>query len=373
MPSSVKIDVDANAQDAKREFDKLAENVENLDRTFGTVFGQIGMKMRGFAADFALQVGGTFVRDVVDRWMELDQIQNTIDRNFGPDTLSDLRKWADESANIFGEGEDKILGRLGRVAEKLDLDGQDPANTAMLQGIGELAGVIQLYSPDIDDLNEAFEAVTNYLATGEGGPLEDALGDLSEETGTLAGRFDLLMEKMDPAFQALDDGAFQNQEKINELKAAYDELLTKMAEILIEAEPVFTAVADFVLIVVGAVGEAVAAFQTMWEWIGKIGDAAIATANLIPGVDIASGHVGRGASDLTGELFNSPAARDPGPGTAFRPRNPGGSVPTNAIRGGSLTINQTVQPGADAAAAGRQIVDAIEAYERTNGATWRGG
>jgi hypothetical protein len=58
----------------------------------------------------------------------------------------------------------------------------------------------------------------------------------------------------------------------------------------------------------------------------------------------------------------------------FVPGSSGRIIPNNQLGGGSSTYNVTVNvsAGSHPAQVGSAVVDAIKAYERSNGSSWRG-
>lgn len=225
MPSKVKIDIEADGSDARREFEQMSQQVQGLQDTLTTFAGQAKMQLANFAADAAIQLGQKFASDVGDRILQVDAWGETIKRNFGDN--QDIQQWAADLEGIFGQGSDSILNTVGKVAEKLDLDGKDPQDLGMIKGIGELAGAISLYAPEIDDV---FTELSNFLATGEAGQLEDYFGDLGAAGETMAERLGAITLAAEPAFEALESGAYDTQIAMGELKAAYDNGVTAVAE-----------------------------------------------------------------------------------------------------------------------------------------------
>ena len=412
--SSVNVNITADARPATAEFERLEDKIGSLEKTFTTVSGQMKQAVSGFVADSAMELGQKFAGDVFAAAGEYELMAFKAEKAFD-DQIGEARKFADEMGGLFGLGPESVMTLMSDAAFKLDEEGWTP----VIADIAELAGVLSGFYPQLGSAAEVMQELTQGLATGEWGQLEDYLGnmeDITAETMTLGEMTDALKDKSVEAYNAMDAGALDAKMQMNELKAAYDELVQKTAGFALEVIDKWKQIeggVDSVVnkltpgyegglptqldVVMGGVDVLETGWGKAWDFMAgksdeKSKEIKADTDAMAAGFDVITDAIG-GVIERIGDIPSSL----PGPNTQTgrwnwgtgqwesdgAPGNPdyvdpdyqnegrqGG--PTEMASSGqrgtlAVTINQTVQPGANAADAGRMIVEAIDSYQRASG------
>lgn len=399
MPSKVEIDVVADVRDATRKLNSLGAQA---DKTGGRLqaFGISGKAGMATAATAAAAVSIKVGKELFDIGMEADLLKQRVNTVF-PEMADSIRSWADEVNESFGMSQGQVAGLAASTGDLLKpLGFAEDAAAALAMEIAELGNAHSLWSPEIDTAAEA-TGILNKALLGERDGLialglkvsqaqvdaeklrqkQEGLTFASDEAATAAATLALITEQSADAMTFAGSEAAENSLKVRELQAKWEDLKEKIATAVL---PILEKLIDWALWLAdtgipnlvagvekvaapfvtafGAAEEAIMpvieAVKTLIGWIEKIPDIPDLTPGFSPGDLIPSNPF----SDSGGRSFLDEALDRPG--SAFRTR-PGGQS------GAGITINQTVGPGADPAAAGRSVVDAIEAYERTSGTSWR--
>ena len=389
---------EGDATDLRSELGAIKKDTRSLSETFGTVAGQIGLKMRGMAADAAISLGRDFASDVGNLALTMDGMQAKVSDVFGEGSQSraDINEWADTvGQSLFGESELSIVTQLAEIGELLNLDGQDAADLEMLKGIGEIAGAIALNDPDIFPTAQAalFE-IGKFLGTGEAGSLQDAVGDLGDDIDDLPSRFSALAAAAVPDLNRVRGATFANAQTVNEWSGEFDDLKVSATEALLAlvgpletTKDVLNSITDSRIF--SSPGDIMREVKfhfnvlatTARDLLGSVRGIPGAVAN-IPG-DIFSRINPFQGGDLIGSIrdkipfFDSGGIGDFGSGSLTMLHGREAIIPLDDPRasgmlgGGGVVVNINGTQLSSPADIGREVVKAVQAFERASGSGWR--
>ena len=384
----VNIEFESDPSDAQRGMEDIARSTQNLERTFTTTMGQMGLAARQFAIGFATQVVRSIGSDALEAAGMVERWAFTTQQAFGDNTDA-MQSWAETVVPLWGTSTDEITAAGARVVDMMNLSGEEALTYS--QAIVTLAGEAALLHPELGTAAEATVILAEAMSTAEAGPLEEYFGAI-ELTGDAVTDLATLTDALASATEFAGSEASETARAQNELGAEYRQLAADLGVILI---PIIRAVIKFLQDslddfrmwgrgIATAFRAAGTAAQWMWRQI----------RNLVNGIDRLITLIGRIPRSLPNPFanfrmpnismpsfnipfFNDGGVGDFGSGTLAMLHGREAIIPLDdpavagMLGGGGGVVVNINAPQVDGAQVGRTVVRAIQAYERGSGRSWR--